>query len=825
MPNNPEMKDYKDLRPFRFWCQTVLPTVYDDSLSYYELLNKVVSVLNDVIDNESTVENNVTELYNAFVELNTFVDTYFDDLDVTEEINNKLDTMAEDGTLARLLAEYVYTAPTYAENISQMTDHSTLYINGQDGYIYRWSGTAWISTGILYNAPVINALFAGRIANGYIGVKLVPDSEDENSCTVSVIGTENNCRIIGRDGAIYDSLAGRVFTLEIDSLNYTYVCLNTASGTLEAVSFRGNIYDTKYTVLFGVYRRKINELNIPLMDYDYPSTFRLNDNMKVPIPRYPADPDYYAGKLLKGFVSATLYEDNGKYVKVTTQPSSILILADGNAYNLGNSSIENNIFIGDTNNYRIIVFDTEANEFVLDLTGLRRNKQRYPVIFGVYQNRICNYEIPITNSDYSRYLAGSETIPETLSTTGSGNVLFNGYIFVWCEGTNVRAKCTRGARCSINGASIDLSNREITEAFPATNCSLVINSSGDFDFVVTGSVTENDMVIATCTYRWWSTPYPDFVFCNTVNIFDKHTIYQHGGSMRYCFNFSRLGYRIRLQHPKDNNNIKDFGEFIQIVNGYNSSNGLEGYFAPIYGSPEYVPNQFSFDTNVLARNTDLGGKKIMFIGDSISNRGWIQRDIANVYPTVEFVGTKESGENVGIPGYMTEAYPGWSTTTMLGSTSPFYNPNSQSFDFGYYVGAHAIIPDIVIIEFGLNESVSGDIFCANVQTMINSIHAYNSSIPVYIVMPFRRRIGAHNNNYATNEQNIRRQRDCMLSCYALTNCTLIPTWFCLNDNLDYVYVDMPYNLNGLTVRGCNDNIHPAELTGFKQLSHMIMSYI
>lgn len=40
------IRDYHTLRPFRFWCQKVLPLVYDDSLSYYELLAKVVDYLN-----------------------------------------------------------------------------------------------------------------------------------------------------------------------------------------------------------------------------------------------------------------------------------------------------------------------------------------------------------------------------------------------------------------------------------------------------------------------------------------------------------------------------------------------------------------------------------------------------------------------------------------------------------------------------------------------------------------------------------------------------------------------------------------------------------
>ena len=40
------IRDYTVLKPFRFWCQKVLPLVYDDSLSYYEVLCKVVDYIN-----------------------------------------------------------------------------------------------------------------------------------------------------------------------------------------------------------------------------------------------------------------------------------------------------------------------------------------------------------------------------------------------------------------------------------------------------------------------------------------------------------------------------------------------------------------------------------------------------------------------------------------------------------------------------------------------------------------------------------------------------------------------------------------------------------
>lgn len=94
---------YTPLKPFKFWCQTVLPTVYDDSLSYYELLCKVVEYLNTMAENVEVLHDDVEDYKSKFNELKSYVDSYFDNLDVQEEINAKLDEMATNGVLAEIL--------------------------------------------------------------------------------------------------------------------------------------------------------------------------------------------------------------------------------------------------------------------------------------------------------------------------------------------------------------------------------------------------------------------------------------------------------------------------------------------------------------------------------------------------------------------------------------------------------------------------------------------------------------------------------------------------------------------------------------------------
>lgn len=41
-----------ELKYFRFWCYKVLPLTYDNSLSYYEVLCKVVKYINELIDQD-----------------------------------------------------------------------------------------------------------------------------------------------------------------------------------------------------------------------------------------------------------------------------------------------------------------------------------------------------------------------------------------------------------------------------------------------------------------------------------------------------------------------------------------------------------------------------------------------------------------------------------------------------------------------------------------------------------------------------------------------------------------------------------------------------
>lgn len=89
--------------PFEFWCQKVLPLVYDDSLSYYEILCKIKEKLNVLIDEWELLKEIAKELGISYEELKKYVDDYFNNLNLNGAISDKLNEMYENGQLADII--------------------------------------------------------------------------------------------------------------------------------------------------------------------------------------------------------------------------------------------------------------------------------------------------------------------------------------------------------------------------------------------------------------------------------------------------------------------------------------------------------------------------------------------------------------------------------------------------------------------------------------------------------------------------------------------------------------------------------------------------
>lgn len=104
---------------FRFWCQKVLPAVYDDSLSYYELLCKVMKWLTDLTDVTNEQSDAITELQETLAQ---FMEGEFDPY-----IEEKVDEWFEENEpdlLAEIAAikENADKVPGIEEDIEQLTN-------------------------------------------------------------------------------------------------------------------------------------------------------------------------------------------------------------------------------------------------------------------------------------------------------------------------------------------------------------------------------------------------------------------------------------------------------------------------------------------------------------------------------------------------------------------------------------------------------------------------------------------------------------------------------------------------------------------------------
>ena len=56
-----DLKTFNSVSALRYWCYKILPLVYDDSLSYYEILCKVTEKLNEVISNTNNIPTIIAE--------------------------------------------------------------------------------------------------------------------------------------------------------------------------------------------------------------------------------------------------------------------------------------------------------------------------------------------------------------------------------------------------------------------------------------------------------------------------------------------------------------------------------------------------------------------------------------------------------------------------------------------------------------------------------------------------------------------------------------------------------------------------------------------
>lgn len=157
------------------WAETNMqPAFYDlESGTCLQQTARMYDKVNQLVRNVNDQNEIIADYVEQFSELHDYVYDYFDNLDVQQEIDNKLDEMAQDGELKNIFQLYLADevadlnekldnaierqdtyieetlentksgAPIPVASTAGMTDTSRIYVNTTDGKWYYYNGDTW----------------------------------------------------------------------------------------------------------------------------------------------------------------------------------------------------------------------------------------------------------------------------------------------------------------------------------------------------------------------------------------------------------------------------------------------------------------------------------------------------------------------------------------------------------------------------------------------------------------------------------------------------------------------------------------------------------
>lgn len=237
-------------------------------------------------------------------------------------------------------------------------------------------------------------------------------------------------------------------------------------------------------------------------------------------------------------------------------------------------------------------------------------------------------------------------------------------------------------------------------------------------------------------------------------------------------------------------------------------------------------------------NQSVSNKKVLFIGDSLTNAGYYPHFIEYLSNNgIQSIGTRETEVwSSFVEGRKDivhhEGRGGWSaqdyTRTYPNYRTNYDNPfwDGSKFDFGYYMSEQGYSrPDAVFLNLGTNEIEALDKQVEAIKIMINSIHDYDSTIPVFVhlITPPATQDGwaygnaghGDSNTFAVNARN-ERKRYIEEFDNQITNVFVSPAYFNLDRYHDFATVEEQLSQRnpGIVIRQAN-NVHPSRYGYYK----------
>lgn len=184
-------RNIKPINPFVVFCQKVIPLAFDESMSYYECLCALTNYLQTIV--VPAVNNNA----DAVTELQNYVENYFTNLDVQEEINNKLDQMAQSGQLTDIIAQYIELQGILAYNTINDMKNATNLSNGSFAKTYGYNSYndgqgAYYKIRTITNSDVVDNKTIVALHNPSLIAELIISNYVETYNSVADMKNANN---------------------------------------------------------------------------------------------------------------------------------------------------------------------------------------------------------------------------------------------------------------------------------------------------------------------------------------------------------------------------------------------------------------------------------------------------------------------------------------------------------------------------------------------------------------------------------------------------------------------------------------------------------
>lgn len=274
-------KKFIKLTPFKMQVLQTFPFIDADfdAITNYELLCKVVEYLNITVDNVNILNDEVEEYINKFNELKSYVDNYFTNLDVQQEINNKLDEMAQSGELGELIhklddfsnSNKINTGNNLLTNDSLWLTHDGWTGDATNGFVHTVGKTGDLEYNYNFEGNKTYLL-------EFTVTTSIPSGQDNNSNDFTVVIGNTEPIITYRGGG---SMNYKIALKPTNQGSLKFKCVSHSDPYTPSDQFVGNIHDITLKELTGdLTQLAIKDIN---GDASLPFSIMLNSNNSVAI--------------------------------------------------------------------------------------------------------------------------------------------------------------------------------------------------------------------------------------------------------------------------------------------------------------------------------------------------------------------------------------------------------------------------------------------------------------------------------------------------------------------------------------------------------------